>query len=109
MGKWYSRNLEYSSECTLCPEESKSGKYIGETARSIRERNKEHMEDQRSSSHNINSHRREDLMTSYPEVPPEDTSLLKMKIVRCHSSALTRILPEYILVRKGEGLLLNAK
>ncbi len=67
------------------------------------------MDDQRISSITIRSHRRERLIACHPEVDIDNTSLFRMKVVKCHRSALTRMLHEAILVIKGEGVLLNAK
>ena len=85
------------------------GRYVGETSRSLLERNREHREDQVSSSDNIRSHRRDHIMTMHPEEDPMNQDLFTIKILKRHKTALTRMIHESILVRKGEGILLNAK
>ena len=58
---------------------------------------------------NIRSHRKEHLMSCHPEADTQYTSLFRMRKVKCHRSSLTRMLHKSILVRKGEGVLLNEK
>ena len=67
------------------------------------ERNKEHREDQLSTSSSIKSHRKEHLAEAHPDVDPRDTTIFKVRIVKKHFTALSRMLHESILVRKGEG------
>ena len=109
LGKCFSKNLVYSSECIMCPEGDRRGHYIGETSRTLLERNGEHMDDQRSVNDNIRSHRREHLISMHPEVDPRDTSLFTIRVIKVHSSAMSRMVHESILVRQGEGVILNLK
>ena len=109
IGRCYTRNVVYASECTLCPEGSMEGRYIGETSRSLLERNKEHQDDQKFEVSSTKSHRREHLQTSHPDVDPKDISLFKVKILRTHPTAMSRMIHESMLVRQGEGVLLNSK
>ena len=109
LGKCFNKNIVYSSECNLCPEGDKRGHYIGETSRTLMERNGEHMEDQRSKSGEVRSHRREHLESMHPEVDSRDTGLFNIRVIKVHTSALSRMVHESILVRQGEGVILNLK
>ena len=110
------RNLVYEHICTLCnPDAKKSGEletinlevpsvYVGETARSIYERAKEHCEAFRSRDQDSHILKHWTLHHG-SEGHPEFT----MKVVHHHRSALSRQVGEAIRIRKRGGVTLNSK
>lgn len=82
---------------------------MGESSRSLFERNLEHVEDQKSRSSTIKGLRRWHLTTCHPEADTIDPNLFKIKVLKSHRTALNRMLHKSLLIRKGKGVLPNDK
>ena len=72
--------MVYTSNCMKCKEAGKTVQYIGETSRSIAERNKEHQEDSVNSSKR--SHITEHVLAAHPESLSKMTDLFVMRGVK---------------------------
>ena len=94
----------YISNCSLCKSAgSHDGQYIGETARSLYERSREHVEDavrMKTSSH---------IWKHWSLAHPEELSMprFEFKVVKSHKSCLDRQIHEAIKI-STDGFL-NAK
>ena len=108
------RNILYESYCTICnPEGLKDGKdgfrasgvYVGESARSLYERAKEHHEDEESRKED--SHRMKHWVLDHPSLldPPR----FKIKVVSSYRDPLTRQVGEAVRIEMRGGNTLNSK
>ena len=70
VGRCYARNVTYKSTCLLCKNQGVNSTYIGETSRSLHERELEHKQDATGAKEI--SHRRRHLDTAHPERSQED-------------------------------------
>ena len=100
------RNVTYRTECLRCSKETngKLSQYLGESARTGFERGQEHLRDYlaRKEDSHMFKHWQEDHPND--EMPP-----FSMKILRCHTSALTRQVQEAVLIEMNGENLLNSK
>ena len=105
------RNILYESYCTTCnPEGMKegyraSGVYVGESARSLYERGKEHHEDERTRKED--SHRMKHWILDHPDLPHPPK--FKLKIVSSYRDPLTRQVSEAVRIELRGGNTLNSK
>ena len=105
------RNILYESYCTICnPEGLKegyraSGVYVGESARSLYERAKEHHDDELNMKED--SHRMKHWVLDHPNLP--DPPKFKMKIVSSYRDPLTRQVGEAVRIEMRGGNTLNSK
>ena len=105
------RNIVYENRCTLCQvggEESKDngrGVYIGESARSLYERSKEHESDKEG--RHEDSHQVKHWVLDHPELsaPPR----FRFKLISSFKDALTRQITEAVRIERGGGEILNSK
>ena len=82
-GKCYTRNVTYTSSCMICKSRGVVSKYIGETSRSLLERELEHRAD--ALGKKSTSHRRIHLETTHPELTGRDpNSLFQGEITKTH-------------------------
>ena len=111
------RNLVYENICVKCnPTALTQGElkhanttvpslYVGETARSIYERAREHWEDYKSKSSDSHIYKHHVLHHNSEEEPK-----FIMKVVGYHATALSRQVGEAVRIgRRGGGSLLNSK
>ena len=113
------RNIMYESYCTVCnPEEAKRGKmdeitflkagrgiYVGESARSLYERTKEHMADRVGLKEE--SHQVKHWLTEHREL--QEPPPFKYRLVRTFKDPMSRQLSEAVRIElRGEGIL-NSK
>ena len=110
-GTCYTSNVVYASEYTLCTklEEKEKAevvlKYIGETSRTLREREREHQQDYLSNPEK--SHRREHVTLHHHQLNWEEDPFT-IRIIKSHRTAFTRLVQEAHLIQKhghGESLL----
>ena len=107
-GKCYSRNVTYTSTCMICKARGVVSKYVGETSRSLLERDLEHHAD--ALGKKANSHRRTHLETTHPEMSGQDpNNLFQVEIVKSHRSSFQRLVHEALEIRRGGSSLLNSK
>lgn len=90
--------------CCLCKDKGEDKVYVGESSRTAFERGQEHIHDYEKehldshmSKHHLNDHAQEEKPT------------FSMKVVKCHTSALTRQIHEAILIQKHEKNILNSR
>ena len=105
-------NIVYKNVCLTCKQENREAQYIGETSRTIHERMKEHARDllQGDDTSHMLTHLREahqdlDPPTTYAEVG----KLFQTKVVRKHTTALSRMIHEAVTIREAKGVVLNSK
>ena len=111
------RGVLYENTCGLCKAKGKEVKYVTESGRSTAERSAEHYYDANSNNTNTNKTSKSHMKTHMEEEHPDSLNMdvrkvFKMKIVRQHSTPLSRELHEAIrIAREGSGgtELLNSK
>ena len=107
-GKCYARNVTYTSTCKVCKARGVVSKYVGETSRSLLERELEHQAD--ALGRKETSHRRTHLETTHPELLGKDpNSLFQVEIMKTHRSSFQRLVHEALEIRRGGSSLLNNK
>ncbi len=108
VGRCYTRNVTYKSTCSLCKDLGVASTYIGETSRSVLERELEHRQDAQGSSEN--SHRRSHIESAHPERSHEDPNKhFVIEIMKTHKSSFQRLVHEALEIRRGGESLLNKK
>ena len=94
--------------CLKCKEEGKVTRYVGETARTLWERNAEHQQD--TLNQKTSSHMREHCSQDHPEKLHEVLDLFQMKRVKQCARALNRQVREALEINMDQShLLLNSK
>ena len=78
------RSVVYNNTCLKCKEEGRVTKYVGETARTMRERSVEHQAD--ALNHKQTSHMRDHVVDSHPNSLSEVLSVFRMGILKAASS-----------------------
>ena len=106
--------MVYSNTCLLCKSSGKETKYIGETARTMLERNKEHQRDALASSKTLNtktSHIRDHAIKEHPGDEEGFLGIFRMDMVKSSSSALERQVRKTVEIRRtyAPAYLLNLK
>ena len=105
------RSVLYSNTCLLCKEQGVKVQYLGETARTMIERSREHQGDALSNTQQgKTSHMRTHMAGSHPGDLAEILTSFRMHIVKSTSSALERQIREDIQIsRAPPGSILNSK
>ena len=107
-GSCYTSNVVYTSECSICAKSDTKDtiyKYIGETSRTLREREREHQQDYLNKPGK--SHRREHVSEHHPQLSWEEDPFT-IKVLKVHRTAFTRLVHEAQVIQKhghGESLL----
>ena len=112
IGQCRKRNLVYETKCKICKERGETSIYIGETARSLYERQREHLRDSICLREDTKSHMKEHWETSHRERGQletiEDTmKVFEVKILERYKSSLDRQIGETIYIRGAQGTVLN--
>ena len=97
----------YLNKCTLCKGDGKETGYIGETSRTIWERNQDHHRDALSST--SISHMRSHMVACHPKEVEEVITSFQMTRIKTCSSALSRQVREAIEIGHSNLRLLNQK
>ena len=100
-GQCHRSNVNYVIECQLCPENNKAT-YIGETARNLYTRGKEHLY---AYSTNKDSFIRKHMEESHNGIEAKMTA----KVTHNNQDCLTRQVREGVLIRRHNSTLLNTK
>ena len=101
----------YSNTCKLCKSMGETVVYIGETARSLHERSKEHVRDSYGGADR--SHIREHISLRHPERLDKLTNtknvadMFEIKVLQRHRTSLSRQLAETVTIRQTGGTVLN--
>ena len=100
------RNILYETACLQCKEEGKEVLYVGESARSSQERGKEHQDDYNKKLEK--SHMEKHAVSCHSG---EKRPTFGMKVVKTHSSALSRQIHEAVRIRRKAktSTILNSK
>ena len=108
MGKCKARNQVYQNVCRLCEEKGTSTRYLGETSRSLWERNGEHQSD--ALNRGSLSHMRDHVQEHHPERLGDILEIFSMRRVKSCTSALQRQIREAVEIGGNSGSsLLNSK
>ena len=113
------RNILYESYCTECnPDDIKQGKkdeitflregkgvYVGESARSLYERSKEHIADRESKKED--SHQIKHWILSHPEM--QEPPAFRFKIIKTFKDPMSRQLSEAVRIELRGSDILNSK
>ena len=111
-GTCRTRSIVYGNTCLACKEEGRKTIYIGESARTMAERGREHQADALSKSKgNKTSHMREHVVEEHGGRLENLLDLFRMDIIKVATSAIERQVREAVEIgRAGQGvLLLNRK
>ena len=111
------RNLVYETVCKLCKTEGETVSYIGETSRSLFERQREHARDCLSSNTETKSHLRDhwtechlnENQNKQLETIQDITEVHEVKILEKYQTSLERQIGEAIHIRRATGRILNDK
>ena len=107
------RNVVYQTTCRLCKAKGETVSYVGETARSLYERCREHLKD--NMSNKTKSHMKEHYEESHgdeTEKMDDIDDMMKVyevKILERYHSSLQRQIGEAVHIRRTSGTLLNDK
>ena len=101
-GNCRSCSINYEVECQLCPEEQRS-KYVGETARNLFTRGKEHVSSYRTGK--AKSFMRKHQRREHQGMPGE----YKARVTGRYKDCLTRQVREAVLIRRSKVPVLNSK
>ena len=110
MGKCRERNLVYETRCKLCKARGETVTYVGETSRSLYERQKEHLQDcigQNSKSH-MREHTRETHRREL-ETVDEIAEVFEIRILERYQTSIQRQIGEAVHIRGAKGTTLNDK
>ena len=104
-------NLTYRTVCRLCKEEGNRSTYVGETSRSLHERQKEHAAD--SKTNKEGSHMFQHLATAHGDRWDADNleekpwEHFKVELVKSHRSSFIRQIHEAVTMMLEPGVVLN--
>ena len=107
------KNLTYRTVCRLCKQKGTHSTYVGETSRSLHERQKEHAQDSRlrkESSH-MHQHLWEKHQDVWEDLNLEDEGWrqYKIEVIKTHQSSFTRQIHEAVAMMIEPGTILNDK
>jgi hypothetical protein len=97
-------NIQYELSCNQCPE-ANTCVYIGETARNLYTRAKEHMEKYRSQKRNSESFIKKHQLEKHNDLPADFSA----KVTGSFQDCLTRQVSEGIQIRRSDKTVLNSK
>ena len=100
----------YKSTCTVCRTRGKEVVYMGESSRSLLERNLEHQADARKGLQK--SHRVEHVSTYHQdqqELVKDPNQAFTIKVHQLHPTPLSRLVHEALVIRRCKGTILNRK
>ena len=107
-GRCRDRNLVYMNTCIECKKQEKVTRYLGETNRSLWERNAEHQADALNPSKK--SHIRDHVAEYHPNMLHNMLETFKISVIKPARSALQRQVREAVeIARDRSYLLLNSK
>ena len=108
LGRCRDRNLVYQNVCLECKKEGRVTRYLGETNRSLWEKNGEHQQDALNPTKN--SHIREHVLINHPHLLPNMLDIFSISVIKPTRSALQRQIREAVeIARDRSYLLLNNK
>ena len=99
----------YKNECLLCRGKGQGTVYIGETARTIWERNGNHQSDALSSQSQSTSHMKCHMLSAHPDKLQEVIESFQVSRVKSCPTALGRQVREAIEIGSSQQTLLNCK
>ena len=107
-GKCRDRNLVYMNTCKECKKMERTSRYIGETNRSLWERNLEHQADALNPAKK--SHIRDHVTTHHPQMLQNMLEVFSITVIKPTRSALQRQVREAVeIARDRSYILLNSK
>ena len=98
------RNVVYETRCQTCQVEGVEKVYIGETARTAFERGLEHA--QAYNDLHEESHMAKHAVTEHAGMP---APIFSMKVLKGHTSPMTRQIHEAVLIHRNESVCINSK
>ena len=109
-GVCFTRGVVYKSSCTLCKTMGREVVYVGESSRTLLERNLEHESDARQGlqeSHRVEHVTRDHL--DQEEMIKNPNTAFTIKVHQQHPKPLSRLVHEALVIRRCKGTLLNRK
>ena len=103
-GRCLKSNVQYELRCRLCPEED-GCIYVGESARNLYTRGREHIEKYRSRKRNVDSFIKTHQDEEHPGMPAD----FGAKVTGMFRDCLTRQVSEGVTLRRSNERVLNTK